>query len=329
MSTTMNYVFNPFSPVPISWKSHVRGWALHWASNLGSVQIALKGSDLSKADSLYLDHGVNFSGAMNLFGGVTDEIVGRIRQVVDQQGDLYSLDIPMPNYAEQLRKRIGQSTCSHQLSIELIDRFEAKLATAKTLTQKGLSRQTVVIGDSHTTAFSPAKSTILRTNGQTLFGALKNDLIHSQLDSLGYSPERVCLVYGSIDIRHHIGRQDQPYAALESLCEDYAKAVRRVKADWLCDVEVAAPVPVEHEERRIPQSGFYEGKAFSGSREERLSWTVSFISAMQKHGVNVVSPPEDWYLMDGKHYADTHMELSSSVHIAPLSYRRFDWGSFE
>lgn len=324
----MNLVFNPFSPVPVNWKSHVRGWSLHWA-NCVKAQIAMKDSDLSQAATLYLDHGVNFSGGMNLFGGVTDDIVARITQLVNHKGDLYSLDIPMPNYAEQLRKRIGQATCSKHLTQSLIDQFELKLATAKTLTQADLKLPVVTIGDSHSTAFAPMGSAVLRTNGQTLYGALKNGVISQQIDALGYAPERVCLVYGSIDIRHHIGRQNDPEQALEALCADYAKHVRMIQGEYLCEVEVAAPVPVEHEDRRIPQTGFYEGKPFSGSRAGRLEWTMSFIDQMRGHGLKVVTAPDDWYLMDGQRYAETYMELSSSVHIAPAFYRRFDWGSLE
>jgi len=40
----------------------------------------------------------------------------------------------------------------------------------------------------------------------------------------------------------------------------------------------------------------------------------------------VVAPPSDWYTMDPKAYAETHMEFGSSFHIAPPSYRREDFG---
>lgn len=324
----MNYVFNPFAPVPVNWKSHVRGWATHWAECV-NAHIALKDSDLTLADTLYWDHGVNFGGGLNLFGGVTADIVERIQQIIDHKGQLVSLDIPMPNYAEQLRKRVGQATCSHELTTDLIDAFELKLASAKTLTQASLKLPTVAIGDSHSTAFAAAGSAVLRTNGQTLYGALKNNVIEQQLDALGYSPERVTLVYGSIDIRHHIGRQHTPLSSIEGLCNDYAKKVRLIQGEYLCEVEVAAPVPVEYEGRRIPQTGFYDGKPFAGSQAQRADWTAHFIDQMHSHGIEVVSPPADWYTMDPEEYAKAHMELSSSVHISPMFYRRFNWGNIE
>lgn len=324
----MNLIINPFAPTPVNLKSHVRGWAMHWAECLG-CQIALKESDFRHADTLYWDHGVNFGGGLNLFGGVTDDIVRRLQNVVDFQGELISLDIPMPNYAEQLRKRIGQATCSPHLTGSLIDAFEAKLAQSRYLTQVALQKPVVTIGDSHSTAFADKGSAVLRTNGQTLYGALKKGLIQQQIDALGYEPERVTLVYGSIDIRHHIGRQVDPDQAAISLAKSYAAAARQIQGDYLCKVEVAASVPVEHEGRRIPQTGFYEGSPFSGSREDRLRWTQAFKTVLCDAGLNVAQPPEDWYTMDGKMYASTYMELSSSVHIAPMFYRRFDWGKME
>lgn len=322
----MNYVFNPFAPVPVNWKSHVRGWAMHWAECLGA-RIALKDTDLSQASTLYWDHGVNFGGSLNLFGGVSEEIVRRIEQLVAHKGELVSLDVPMPNYAEQLRKRLGQSTCHYSLTSELLGQFEARLAASKTLTQANLGRALVTIGDSHSTAFAARGCAILRTNGQTLYGALKDSKILQQLDSLDVAPRHVTLVYGSIDIRHHIGRQYTPMSAIEGMCKNYAQVVNHIKGEYLCDVEVAAPVPVEHEGRKLPQTGCYKGAAFYGSREKRLEWTLHFIDQMRSYGVDVVTPPMRWYEMDGEEYASTFMEMGGSVHIAPMFYRRFDWGT--
>ncbi|MCO6809631.1 hypothetical protein, partial [Pseudomonas aeruginosa] len=146
----------------------------------------------------------------------------------------------------------------------------------------------------------------------TLYGALKKGLIEQQMDALGYSPERVTLVYGSIDIRHHIGRQHTPLSAVESLCVNYAKKVRQIQGEYLCEVEVAAPVPVEYEGRRIPKTGFYQGTPFSGSQQQRADWTMYFIDQMESHGIKVVTPPMSWYTMDPEQYANSYMELSSS-----------------
>lgn len=321
----MKLISNPFSPTPASMRSHVRGWAMHWADCLGA-DIADKEQDLSTASVLYIDHGVNFGGSLNLFGGVTSEIVTRIEQIIECKGDLVSLDLPMPDYATQLQKRIGQATCHESLTASLIDKFRDRLARSATLTQSDLDTTCAAIGDSHSTAFAAPRSSVLRTNGQTLYGALTKQLIGPQLDALGSSLERVTLVYGSIDIRHHLMRRDSPWQALDELGDRYGEMIRSIKGNYLVDVEVAAPVPVEHEGRKLPQTGYFQGTPFFGTREHRLGLTYRFIEKMHKLGVTVVSPPDDWYSMDGEQYAKTYMEMGGSVHIAPMFYRRLNWG---
>lgn len=317
-------IFNPFSSIPVHPRSHVRGWATLW-SELTGVEIADKSSNISDAKVLYLDHGVNFGGNMNLFGGVTEEIVDNITELILSDAKLVSLDIPMPDYAGQLEKRIGQATC-HPALAKLLPSLKKRLAQAKTLTQADLKLRSIAMGDSHATAFSPKGSAVLRTNGQTLHGAIENKVVKAQLDALGYSPERVTLVYGSIDIRHHIGRQASPTDAVAKLCRDYARLVLEIQDDYLVKVEVAAPVPVEWEGRKIPQTGFYKGAPFTGTQQQRSEWTAQFIDLMCDKQIEVVHPPASWYSMDPELYAKTYMELGSSVHIAPLYYDRyFDW----
>jgi len=312
-------IFNPFSSIPVNPKSHVRGWALVWAELLGE--------DFESTNNLYLDHGINFGGSMNLFGGVTDKVIDNLTELLLNDSPLVSLDIPMPNYAEQLSKRLGQATCHPALG-HILPELKKRFDRSDTIKMEGLCKTSVTIGDSHATAFSPKGSAILRKNGQTLYGALKNGVIQQQIDSLRVAPERVTIVYGSIDIRHHIGRQDNAEEALTKLCSGYSEIIKQIEDDYLVKVEVAAPVPVEYEKRRIPKTGFYKGTAFTGTQQQRCAWTAIFINLMRKHGHTVVSPPSSWYFMDPEEYADKRMELGSSVHISPVHYRRYsDWST--
>jgi hypothetical protein len=321
----MSTICNPFTPIPVNPKSHVRGWALHWAETL-NAEIATKDTDLSECGTLCVEHGVNFGGSMNLFGGVTDEVMDSIEQLIWHTGKVVSLDITMPNYVDQLSKRKGQATCSKRLTDSVLLALHKKLSSATSIRQSDLKVPMITIGDSHSTAYAEKGASVLRTNGQTLFGVLKSNLIELDLVSVATLPERVCLVFGSIDIRHHIGRQSNPEAALEDLCNAYAKEVFRLSSEHMCDIEVAAPVPVEWEGRKIPKTGFYKDSAFAGTQEQRRLWTELFKSHMKAKGVRVIQPPQEWYEMDGEEYAKKHMELSSSVHISPTNYRRFNWG---
>lgn len=320
------YVFNPFSGIPVNKKSHVRGWALHWCDILGpGVSIAGKDTDLASADVLMLDHGVNFGGSLNLFGGVTDEVCDRLEQILDGTAMLLSLDMAMPDYVAQLEKRIGQSTCSPRLA-PMLNALRSRFESAYTHHQSHLGLKKLTIGDSHSTAFAPAGSMVDRNNGATLFGALKNDLIGAALQNYP-TAEELTLVFGSIDLRHHIGRRPDPMAALEELVQRYHLAVQPL-LDRFSKVEVCYAMPVEHEGRKIPQTGFYEGTPFAGSREDRLKWTSYFGMLLDEHfgPENVVSPPDTWYGTPGEKFADECMELSSSVHLSPTHYRRRKWG---
>jgi hypothetical protein len=311
-------IFNPFSGIPANKKSHVRGWAMIWAELL-ATEIAAKGE---VGDDLYLDHGVNFGGSMNLFGGVTTDMIDTLSQLLLSPGHLTSLDMPMPNYVEQLSKRLGQATCHPALS-DLLPALSERFGESSYLTMAQLGLKHVTIGDSHASAFSPKGSSVLRTNGATLYGALRDDSIKAQIDSLVKPPERVTLVYGSIDVRHHLCRQTSPEAALDSLIDEYSRQIQDIQVDYMCEVEVAAPVPVEFEGRKIPKTGFYKDTPFAGTRDQRLALTRRFIRLLQAKGLNTVTPPIDWYDMDGEDYANTCMELSSSVHISPTHYRRY------
>lgn len=317
-------IFNPFASIPVNPKSHVRGWAMHWAECM-STTIANKDTDLSTCSELYWEHGVNFGGALNLFGGVTNEVVDKIEQLVNFKGDLFSLDISMPNYAEQLSKRIGQATCSPRLTKSLLEAFKNKLDRSQTVLQSQLSLVNAAIGDSHSTAFALHGSMVLRTNGLTLHGALTKGEFVRQLSLFKKIPERVTLVAGSIDIRHHIGRQDNPAKSIEDLCELYCQLAAFIEDEFSIHVEIAAPVPVEYEARRLPQTGYYKDRPFCGPMASRRDWTSYFIDLMS-HENKVIGPPVEWYSMDGEEYAKQNMELGSSVHVAPNKYRRFNWG---
>jgi hypothetical protein len=286
-------IFNPFTPIPKSDKSHVRGWSQHWAECLNTT-VANKSTTLS--GDLYLDHGVNFGGTLNLFGGVTDEILDRLIEMIDCSGQLYSLDIDMPDYDAMLKKR-GV----------IVPGLQDKLSNSITLKQSNFHTKYKVYGDSHATAFAPLNSHIIRVNGLTLYRALEDKLIPEDAD---------LVVLGSIDIRHHIGRQTNPEASIVKL------ATKLAYFAFDNDIKVAAPVPIEYEERKIPKTGFYKGTPFTGTREDRLEWTMLFIKTLRDLSVDVVSPPESWYLMNPEVYAKEYMELSSSVHISPKNYRR-------
>lgn len=322
-------IVNPFTPIPKSDKSHVRGWAMVWAQRLGA-DIATKDTDLSGYEKIYIDHGVNFSGAMNLFGGFTDDIVDRFNSMIEsvnKSAKLYSLDwhIHDCNYVDQIEKRICAKTTSERVDFDFLVDVEELLSQAKKLTMGSLDLPGMILGDSHSVAYSNQNQMIKRINGQTLYSAMKQGLYEWILNnSVSFETtnlEVIELCLGSIDIRFHALQQDR-WSAKE-FAQKYAQQVISAQDEMSIQINVCAPVPIEFEERRIPKTGQYKGVNFNGSRQERLDYTLRFIEELDNYccDFDLIMPPKEWYEMDGEQYAKDIMELSSSVHIAPRNYR--------
>ena len=311
-------ITNPISNIPMNEKSHVRGWTQLWREQLNTDIDYRCSHKVASADILYIDHGANYSGSLNLFGGVTEEVFKRINLVMSAK-NIISLDWDMPDYGALFRKRIGNASTFARVTEEWCDKVSSRIATINTLRQEDLPFDNIIVGDSHTISFSDHKTRVFRNDGKTLHGALKTGLSTLLRDQ---SPKgKVTLCFGSIDIRHHILRHEG-FDLDKFLDEYYAHGNELANDVWYC-----APVPVEYEDRKIPKTGFYKGTGFYGSREERYALTMRFIDGLYKRTNKVVQPPVEWYIMDPKKYAETYMEMNSSFHIAPPFYRRNDWGA--
>lgn len=317
----MKIIANPITNIPKLEKSHVLGWSQVWADQLKAT-IDHRCTRIESKDTVYIEHGVNFGGTLNLFGGATDSLFWNVSSVMTAK-EIISLDIDMPDWGAQLKKRIGAATTSKMITETWCDRVSQECKKIKTLRQEDLKDMTgISVGDSHTTSFSRSNDIVLRENGRTLFGALKRG-IETDLNGLYAHGNPITFCYGSIDIRHHLLRHEDN---LKNLIKEYVKQGQKIGDLHDSEISFAAPVPVEYEERRLPKTGYFKGTPFYGSQQERKDLTSRFIDELRSHNVEVVMPPERWYTMDPEKYANTHMENGSSVHIAPPYYRRNDWG---
>lgn len=319
-------IFNPFTPIPKHPKSHVRGWSMAWADRLGA-DIADLNTDLTKYRTMYLDFGVNFGGTINLFGGFDDEVFDRCNNMIyaiERGSELILLDSrpKSPNISEP---RIGKASSSRRLTRKWAAVFDMVINRASVISMYDLIKKSAIIGDSHTTAFASSDDAILRRNGSTLHSFLMNPInFLNDYDLSLYKALTICL--GSVDIRFHlVGHKDRE--SPKALAKLYSNAIKQVREhNRYIPIHVCSPVPVEYEGRRIPKSGHYKGVPFNGSREARLEYTLKFRRELYQV-LDVISPPDDWYYMDGEQYANEIMELGSSVHIAPTCYRSIlKWG---
>ena len=321
-------ITNPISNIPRLKNSHVLGWSSVWSDQLQALIDHACSPDILNWDVCFIEHGVNFGGTLNLFGGATKEIYDRINRVAAHPY-VVSLDIDMPDWGAQLAKRIGAPTTYHGITEEWCAALSKNLQRVKKLAQEDLPKAYVnhfdgiTIGDSHSPSFSRKSDLVFRANGKTLYGTLKRGLKDEFRGITPFGNITFCL--GNIDIRHHMLRHDN--FNLDELLQEYVKQGDAIGCEYGCEVHYSAPVPVEHEERKLPKTGYYKGTPFYGTREARLELTLRYIDTLNKlTGGRVVSPPNEWYSMDGEKFAKVHMENSSSVHLSPEYYRRRDWG---
>ena len=315
-------IVNPIANIPVNKKSHVYGWAKKW-SDLLNVKIDHKCEKYH--ETVYIDHGANFSGTLNLFGGANKDVFDRINRVMTSE-KVISLDHEMPDYGEMLRKRIGAKTTYEGITEAWCDKVSIKCKWINSLKMEDHENveRGITVGDSHSIAFANKGDVIFRNDGKTLHGALKEGLDTFMRDALFTRADTdipVTFCFGSIDIRHHICR----HGGLDkTMIERYIEQAYNITNKPF----FAKPVPVEYEGRRIPKSGFYKGEPFYGSWEDRWNITGEFITYLNEFlsKEQIIGPPEEWYRMDPEKYAKTHMELSSSFHIAPIYYRSENWG---
>lgn len=303
-------IVGTFTKIPKKPNSHSYGWARTWSENLGVELDHNNGVH----DKVYLLHGANFAGALNLFGGFTDELKQSVDNLM-QAKEIVSLDIPMPDYGGMLAKRKDVT------DKEWCEALTQKLSTAQTLVSSDLPFSHLAVGDSHTAAVAPPNSSVVKQDGTTLFGQIRADFEYIR-SHIKPHHKSITLSLGNIDVRHHICRLD---ADVHEMVDSYVEFVRELESNGLV-VEVAALWPVEFEGRKLPKTGYFHGEPFYGSREERMEVVESIIELLRTEDVNVVQCPHEWYEMDPEHYARTIMEQPQSVHLSPEYYRRMNWG---
>jgi len=298
-----------FNKIPKKKNSHGYGWARTWAENL-NVGINHNGDPV---EILYLDHGVNFGGGLNLFGGFNDELKQRIDNFL-LADKVYSLDMPMPEYGNMLAKR---KDVKDKAWCALV---QQKCDNAQTLLSTDLDTTWLTIGDSHTAAFAPEGSMVIKTDGLTLNGQLRSNFQYIK-DHMAKcnNLQGITLSFGNIDIRHHLCR-------LHIDPRDMWINLKRFGDSLPIPVEYSVPWPIEFEGRRLPKTGYYKHQPFWGTHYERKIMLERVLETMDMVSMNKVMYPRDWLTIDPEVFAKTKMESTSSVHISPEVYRRKEFG---
>ena len=309
--------------------SHKNGWAMMRACQLsdalGEEVKVLRGESWDNYDKVFLYHGMEFQGSLNLFGGATEESAKFYERIATTKTKLISLDIDMPDYGELCKGRL--KACDDYWRNINWDVVSAKCKTIGSVTHP-FESDALVVGDSHAFSVYQRGYNVIRKDARTLRGVLKKTIRKEIMDH-GIDPGTINTLttyYGNIDIRHHLMREANPAAAIDELITEYEKQLKELNIE---EIEVVCPLPIEDESRRLPKTGYFEGTPFYGSQEAR-SQLVDYmggkiIEMCVNNGWRVYEWPMDWYTVSPLAFMQTYMERPKSVHLAPKFHRWNYW----
>jgi hypothetical protein len=277
-------------------------------------------------DVMVIDWGMEFRGTFNVFGGASDELAARLEQFLDYKGKLVSAHILMPPIAKFVEDRLRTGT----------PRFKKLSVLPFHVKQKEFDyfdhvfeNDKLVLGDSHSVSAYRPGYMISRNDGATLYGTLFNKGLASYIgekdETVPFHDIKDLVIYfGNIDVRHHLMRQGDPVLAVEELCAELERQLLNLNLER---VTIVHTIPVEHEERKLPKTGFYKGTPFFGHREDRAvlghhfnTLITDMVNSHSNDNWHFEAWPRSWYEMDPTQFAITCMEKPGSVHLSQSSY---------
>lgn len=315
-------VTSPFTHVSSNIHSHRAAQAAIYANQLEEtgydVHLDRTGNihpDINSFDEIYVYHGNDWRGSLNLFGGMKN--YGNIDNLIRYsqfKGTVRSLWIDHPKYSEMLLARMKDDVNPDwdYVDWENLKRIEDTAITVREI--KTTNR--VVTGDSHAICMYRPGWFVNSVPFKTLHGALKEGL-----DSFIQPHHEIAEFYfGNIDVRHHLMRQSDPAEATRDLAKRYYEQLSKLD---LAKVSAYELLPIENESRALPKTGYYKGTPFYGAWRHRHTIRLIFKEEMRKlcaqGSVNFI----EWtsYLLNDKMELDfEHMEKPKSVHLSRNSY---------
>lgn len=319
----------PFIPVATRMASHRGAQGAIYADMIRQTGVDIdvnwsgKIEDHNQYDVMYVYHGNDWSGSMNVFGGVKGfPYAFNTRNFSKFKGKVYSLAIDFPPYHEMIQERIdkakekGGEIQEEWLDVD-IDNLKRMYDTAETI--KWVEHNpNLVIGDSHSICMYRPGWMVNSVPFKTLNGAL-NDGLQSYIDMAGTGFEKLECYFGNIDIRHHLCRiEGDPLQNTRDLAERYIKAVEALPIN---DVAIYELLPIEDESRKLPKSGYYKDKPFWGSWEQRNECRLEFRNYLETHATRarIIRWVDGLTNKNGQLDFD-YMEKPQSIHLSREAY---------
>ena len=233
---------------------------------------------------------------------------------IEKTKKVYSLWIDHPKYSEMLEPRLNGEIHPdwHKVDWENLKYIENNAITIREI--EIVNR--AVAGDSHAICMYRPGWFVNSVPFKTLHGALKEGL----QTFIQPHHEIAEFYFGNIDVRHHLCRQPDPEMATRDLANRYYTQLSQLD---LAKVYAYELLPIEHESRVLPKTGYYKGTPFYGSWDQRNTARLVFKDEMRKlcaqGSVNLI----EWVdpLLNEKGELDFEcMEKPKSVHLSRNSY---------
>lgn len=328
---------SPINPISNSAYSHRSAQAEIYAQQIidhlapAPVEVTInygnKIVDLDQFSLIYVYHGNDWGGTLNLFGGPAgiSNKAGLVNLFKFPSFRVASIGIPMPDYPALLRKRLKAGEKFGNELDELPLNIEGAEYGQTPVTFEGADN--LVVGDSHAITMYRPGWEVLSVPFKTLHGSLTGEGGFRQLiiDRLGRHSgnfKELEFYFGNIDIRHHLMRQPNPEQATIDLATRYFEEVEG-RFPSATSLAIYEPLPIENESRKLPKTGYYKGAPFFGTWEERNGIRNLFADSIEQLCKN--SPVKFIRWTDGLKNAEGEldfkfMEKPRSVHLARAAY---------
>lgn len=314
---------SPFYNISTKVYSHKSAQAFIYADMIKQLgnSVDIQHGDIKNYNSydiMYVYHGNDFFGSLNLFGGLKG--FGGLNELIEFskfKGKVVSLGIEFPEYHEMIKSRFKNDVPEKWYEVDL-DNIERMYKEAEHVVHFNNSTK-LVAGDSHAICMYRPGWIVNSVPFKTLSGALKMGLNHFTVDYLPDVKE-VELYFGNIDIRHHLCRLGSPNETVPPLVKAYVEAANNLPVE---KVSIYEPLPIEDESRKIPKSGHYKRQPFWGTWAERNLAKDIFLLELEEQTVKNRVEIKYWtnYLTDTSGKLDfKHMEKPRSVHLSRGSY---------
>jgi len=331
----------PFNVMSKSMDSHRAAQGVIYADQLNeagfNVEVCMSGQlykeDWNEYGALFIYHGNDWGGSLNLFGGLQNYSgIYNFVNFSKFKGMVYSLAIPMVDYYAIMKEKLDKAKEKGQwfdpewneVDWDNLKRIckEATLIEPNNLND----HNKIAIGDSHAICMYRRGWSNISIPFKTLHGALKEGL-DSFIPRGNYAD--IEFYFGNIDIRHHLCRQDNPEEATKELARKYIEQARGLSEFYNADIKLYEPLPIENPSRKIPKTGWYKGTPFYGDWVSRNFIRKLFREEIRKNqggGVQLYEWVGEMINSQGELDFE-YMEKPQSVHLSRRWYPH--WQGYE